>query len=154
MFLVVSSHDFENSESHADLSHGQDWGVFQIKNSFDMSFVGNRYVDCFLTGGLGCHRVHHVLPSQKSGFANIVCEPAVRKTCEEFDLTWTDTKNFIIDRVPKLFSFYVFAPMRLQTSQLPVKNGWIGIIHEAFSLSALKTNLSFIVLGFWGVGSI
>ncbi len=72
LFLIVSSHDFEESESAADLKPGQDWGVFQIQNSFDMSVVGNQYIDTFLTAGLGCHRVHHVLPGQRSGFANIV----------------------------------------------------------------------------------
>ena len=28
LFLLLSSHDFEESESAADLKHGQDWGVF------------------------------------------------------------------------------------------------------------------------------
>jgi Ca2+/Na+ antiporter len=28
LFLIVSSHDFEESESAADLKPGQDWGVF------------------------------------------------------------------------------------------------------------------------------
>lgn len=62
MFLIVSSHDFEASETQADLTPGQDWGEYQVKNSFDMSVTGIPQVDCFLTAGLGCHRVHHVLP--------------------------------------------------------------------------------------------
>jgi hypothetical protein len=45
------------------MAPGQDWGVFQVKNSFDMSVVGNQYIDIFLTAGLGTHRVHHVLPN-------------------------------------------------------------------------------------------
>jgi len=28
LFLIVSSHDFEESESKADRSNGQDWGVY------------------------------------------------------------------------------------------------------------------------------
>ena len=28
LFLIVSSHDFEESETAADLKPGQDWGVF------------------------------------------------------------------------------------------------------------------------------
>ena len=41
LFLIVSSHDFEASETQADLTKGQDWGQYQIKNSFDMSVTGN-----------------------------------------------------------------------------------------------------------------
>ena len=73
-----------------------------------MSVVGNQYVDTFLTAGLGCHRVHHVLPNQKSGFANIACEPAVKELCKEFKLKWGPTKNFFIHRLPALFPFYMF----------------------------------------------
>lgn len=40
MFLIVSSHDFEQSETQADLTPGQDWGEYQVKNSFDMSVTG------------------------------------------------------------------------------------------------------------------
>lgn len=39
-----------------------DWGDFQIANALDMEVTGNAYIDCFLTAGLGTHRVHHVLP--------------------------------------------------------------------------------------------
>ncbi len=64
LFMIVSSHDFEEgSDTKADISAGQDWAVFQISNSIDMAVVGNQYIDCFLTAGLGCHRVHHLLPN-------------------------------------------------------------------------------------------
>jgi len=82
MFLIVSSHDFEESETAADLTPGQDWGQYQVKNSFDMSVFGIPHIDTFLTAGLGCHRVHHVLPYQKSGFANIITMPVVQDVCK------------------------------------------------------------------------
>lgn len=156
LFLIVSSHDFEESESKADLSSGQDWAIYQIKNSFDMSVTGNRYIDCLLTAGLGSHRVHHVLPGQKSGFANILSEWAVRETCKEFNVPWLETKNFVVDRLPKLFRFYMFAPMRRRSkcSDVPGRSGFSAVIHEAFSWSAFKGVLSFVTLGFWGIGSI
>jgi hypothetical protein len=62
LFLIVSSHDFEEERTKADLTPGQDWGVFQIDNSIDLNVIGNKFIDCFLTAGLGCHRVHHLLP--------------------------------------------------------------------------------------------
>lgn len=63
LFLIVSSHDFEEPTTKADLRPGQDWGIFQVANSLDMSVTGNEYIDTFLTAGLGCHRVHHLLPA-------------------------------------------------------------------------------------------
>ena len=113
LFLIVSSHDFEEPETHADLSHGQDWGVFQVENSFDMSVVGNGYIDCFLTAGLGTHRSHHVLPDQRSGFANILSNKIVKQTWEEFGHEWARTRNFLVDRFPKLFVHYMFSPVRI-----------------------------------------
>jgi hypothetical protein len=116
-----------------------------------MSVVGNQYIDTFLTAGLGCHRVHHVLPSQRSGFANIVSEHAVKEVCKEYKMPWGPTKNFILHRLPGLFSFYMFAPGRLPGGEVP---GFAGVLKEAFSKDALISVVSFIWYGFIGVGSI
>lgn len=151
MFIVRSGHDFEESETKADLSHGQDWGVFQIKNSFDINVVGNAYIDCFLTAGLGGHRVHHVLPGQRSGFSNILLEQAVRETCEEFNVPWVSAKNFLFNRLPQLFSFYIFTPM--QPSRLEYK-GFSGFLRENFSSEGLKRSIRPIYMGFKGIGAI
>jgi hypothetical protein len=151
LFLIVSSHDFEESETKADLTRGQDWGVFQVANSFDMSVVGNPYVDCFLTAGLGCHRAHHVLPAQRSGFANILSEPAVRKTCEEFGIAWKPTKNFVWHRLPGLFIFYMFAPARLADER---GGGFLRFMKENLSLEGYRRIAHFVFFGFRGVGSI
>nr|VFJ61407.1 MAG: Fatty acid desaturase [Candidatus Kentron sp. FW] len=151
LFLIVSSHDFEESETKADLKHGQDWGIFQIKNSFDMKIIGNPYIDCFLTAGLGSHRVHHVLPAQRSGFSNILSERALRETCEEFNVPWLPTKSFLFDRFPKLFSFYMFTPM--QSSRFEYK-GFFGFLRETFSIEGLKRMIYSIYVGFKGIGSI
>ena len=50
-FLVVASHDFEvdTEELHSDT---EDWGVNQLEQAYDLTVVGNRYVDCFLSAGL------------------------------------------------------------------------------------------------------
>jgi len=68
-----------------------------------MTVTGNQYVDIFLTAGLGTHRVHHVLPGQKSGFANIISEPVIMEVCKEFKVEWVPTKNFVTERLPFLF---------------------------------------------------
>jgi len=149
LFLIVSSHDFEESETKADLTPGQDWGIFQVKNSFDMSVIGNQYIDCFLTAGLGCHRVHHVLPAQRSGFANIISEFAVKEVALDFNLEWSPTKNFILHRLPMLFKFYMFAPARLTKN-----NRNLSVIEEILSLEGYKRVVNFVIYGFRGVGSI
>ncbi len=51
-----------------------DWAARQICLSYDLSVVGNRWIDLFLSAGLSPHRVHHVLPYQGSGFANLASE--------------------------------------------------------------------------------
>ena len=40
--------------------------------------------DSFLSVGLICHRVPHVLPFQQLGFANIASRPIIMETCKEF----------------------------------------------------------------------
>jgi len=57
-FLVVASHDFEDSKNeHAELAGipeplRNDWAARQICLSYDLSVVGNRWVDLFLSAGL------------------------------------------------------------------------------------------------------
>jgi hypothetical protein len=75
LFLIVSSHDFDLDAAKADPT--SDWGTFQIGISTDIAVTGNVYVDSYLTAGLGCHRVHHLLPGQKSGFSNGATLPIV-----------------------------------------------------------------------------
>ena len=174
LFLIVSSHDFEEEETSARLEHGQDWGVFQIENSFDMSVVGNGYIDCFLTAGLGTHRTHHVLPNQRSGFSNMVSNRVVKTVWQEYGGEWKRPQNFLLERFPKLFVYYLFAPVKLEPTMTegppieetidnhynPVpdpedemkKNP--GFFMENFSFQAFRGMGRFIYLGFKGEGSI
>ncbi len=76
-----------------------------------MTLTGSKYIDTFLSGGLSSHRVHHLLPAQGSGFANLVCEPAVIETCEEFGITWEPYRNFFTGRLPELLRFYFLYPV-------------------------------------------
>ena len=116
-----------------------------------MSVIGNPYVDCFLTAGLACHRVHHVLPMQKSGFANIKTEPLVRKLAEEFKIEWKPTKNYIFNRFPKIFTFYILSPGRIPGYET---SGIKGSLIEAFSFEGIRRVISFIFFGFAGIGSL
>lgn len=116
-----------------------------------MSVVGNQYIDIFLTAGLGTHRVHHVLPNQASGFANIISEWAVKEVAKEYDIKWVPTKNFVFQRLPKLIGFYILAPGRLPGSNWPGPLGWI---REVLSVKGVTNVFSFVILGFLGLGSI
>lgn len=116
-----------------------------------MTVIGNKFIDTFLTGGLGSHRVHHVLPYQKSGFSNIVSEPIIREVCDEFKIEWKPTKNFLFTRLPGLYSYYIMGAGRLPGAEIA---GMAGVIKEAFSLESFKSVITFIVLGFTGIGSI
>ena len=116
-FLVVASHDFEESAPEAELAVipdplRDDWAARQICLSYDLSVVGNRWIDLFLSAGLSPHRVHHVLPYQGSGFANLVSEDAVRKVCAEAGIAWARPRNLIFDRFPAVMRHYLLCPVK------------------------------------------
>jgi hypothetical protein len=145
-FMVVASHEFED-EADADPS-GEDWGIDQVVHANDLKVIGNRYVDCFLSAGLSSHRVHHVLPFQRSGFANIVTEDVLAEEAAKSGIEWLRPRSFVTDRLPKLCRTYLLAPSR-QAREL----NW-GFIREHFSPSAWKASASYVISGFVGIGSV
>jgi hypothetical protein len=147
-FMIVASHDFEESEAPAVRDESEDWAVAQIKNSYDLTMIGNKYVDCFLSAGLSPHRVHHVLPQQRSGFANIISEDIVREEAEKYDIVWVEPKNFFVDRLPILAQHYLFSPSRM------AQNEKMGVFKEHFHPKALATTVDYVIKGFAGIGSI
>ena len=74
--------------------------------------VGNRWIDIFLSAGLSPHRVHHVLPWQGSGFANLAAEDAVREVCAEVGIAWERPRNLILDRFPAVMKHYLTCPVK------------------------------------------
>ncbi|WP_336082381.1 cytochrome b5 domain-containing protein [Nocardia sp. SSK8] len=146
-FMVVASHDFEvpTEELHTET---EDWAVNQLEQAYDLTVVGNKYVDCFLSAGLSSHRVHHVLPFQRSGFANIATEDVVREESAKFGVEWLPAKSFFGDRFPKLCRTYLLAPSREAQD-----NRW-GIVREHCAPTALKTCVTYTVQGFTGIGTV
>lgn len=148
-FMIVASHDFEIEKPKEKQNWAEkDWAVLQIENSYDLTMIGNKYVDCFLSAGLSPHRVHHVLPQQKSGFANIISEDIVREEAEKFDVEWLQPKNFFFDRLPILINFYLGVPSRM------AKEKDFGLLKEHFHPEALKTTADYLIKGFTSIGSI
>jgi hypothetical protein len=116
-FLVVASHDFEESATEEELAAipeplRNDWAAQQICLSYDLSVVGNRWVDLFLSAGLSPHRVHHVLPWQGSGFANLASEATVREVCTQVGISWERPRNLIFERFPAVMKHYLLCPAR------------------------------------------
>jgi len=147
-FLVVASHDFEVETGELPESGTGDWAINQIEQAYDLKIIGNRYVDCFLAAGLSSHRVHHVLPYQRSGFANIATEDILREESAKFGVEWLPAKSFFTDRFPKQISTYLLAPSR----EAEEKN-W-GFVREHLSPTALKTCATYTVQGFTGIGTV
>lgn len=146
-FLVVASHDFELNTDEIE-NNTDDWAVNQVDQAYDLAVVGNRYVDCFLSAGLSSHRVHHVLPYQRSGFANIITEDVLREESAKFGVEWLPAKSFFTDRLPKQLNTYLVA--RSRTAQ---ENEW-GFFREHFSPTALKTTAEYTIKGFTGIGTV
>jgi hypothetical protein len=149
-FMVVASHEFEDQDedSFACPVNGEDWGVDQVEHANDLTVVGNRYVDCFLSAGLSSHRVHHVLPFQRSGFANIVTEDVLREEAAKSGVEWLAPKSFFTDRLPKLCRTYLLSPSRQAKEQ-----NW-GFVREHCSPAAFKGSATYVAQGFVGIGSV
>ncbi|WOC13930.1 fatty acid desaturase [Gordonia sp. MP11Mi] len=146
-FLVVASHDFEVDADEIE-TDTDDWAVNQVEQAYDLKVIGNRYLDCFLSAGLSSHRVHHVLPYQRSGFSNIVTEEVLREESARFGVEWLPAKSFFTDRFPKQIKTYLGA--RSRTAE---ENDW-GFVREHFSLTAIKTCADYSVKGFTGIGTV
>jgi fatty acid desaturase len=146
-FLIVASHDFEEDtgQGRADT---EDWGIHQLEEAYDLKVVGNRYADCFLSAGLSSHRVHHVLPYQRSGFANIATEDVLREEAAKFGVQWLPAKSFVTDRLPKLCRTYL-----LSRSRQAEERNW-GFIREHCSPAAWKASVNYAAGGFVGLGSV
>ncbi len=147
-FLVVASHDFEVATEELPASDTEDWAVHQVEQAYDLKVIGNRYIDCFLAAGLSSHRVHHVLPFQRSGFANIATEDVLREESAKFGIEWLPAKSFFTDRFPKLCRTYLLSPSREAEER-----NW-GFIREHCSPGALKTCAVYTVQGFTGIGTV
>ncbi|WP_372491708.1 fatty acid desaturase [Gordonia zhenghanii] len=146
-FLVVASHDFDADADETE-SDADDWAVNQVEQAYDLKVVGNRYVDCFLSAGLSSHRVHHVLPYQRSGFSNIVTEDVLREEAARYGVEWLPAKSFFTDRLPMQIKTYLGA--RSRTAE---ENDW-GFFREHFSPTALKTCADYSLKGFTGIGTV
>jgi len=123
-----------------------DWGTFQIGVSTDIAVTGNSYIDSYLTAGLGCHRVHHLLPGQKSGFSNTATLPIVKKVWEDQGYKWERTQHFILDRWPINMRRYIFSPSR--------GLGCSNIITESLSITGIFRTIMWVAGGFIGIGQI
>jgi fatty acid desaturase len=147
-FLVVASHDFDEAVGPIAPDGDKDWAMDQVMHADDLKVVGNRYVDCFLSAGLSSHRVHHVLPFQRSGFANIVTEDMLAEEAAKSGIEWLPAKSFVTDRLPKLCRTYLLSPSRQAQEQ-----NW-GVVREHCSPSAWKASVDYVVSGFVGIGSV
>ncbi|MBW0016909.1 MAG: fatty acid desaturase [Mycobacterium sp.] len=150
-FLVVASHDFEDETGETrgcPVERNDDWAIVQVTHADDLKVIGNRYVDCFLSAGLSSHRVHHVLPFQRSGFANIATEDVLREEAAKFGIEWLPAKSFFTDRLPKLCGTFLLSPSR-QAKEL----NW-GFIREHCSPAAFRASANYVVSGFVGIGSV
>ena len=115
-FLVVASHDFEESTTDELAAIPEplrnDWAAQQIVLSYDLTIVGNRWIDLFLSAGLSPHRVHHVLPWQGSGFANLASEQTVKEVCAQVGIPWERPRNLIFERFPAVMKHYLLCPAK------------------------------------------
>ena len=92
-----------------------------------------------------------MLPYQRSGFANILCMPIVKDVCKEYKIEWKPSKNFILERIPSLYKFYLWAPMR-RNGEVIDEN--LSVFDEIFDLTNAVYMVKFVLLGFSGLGAL
>lgn len=150
MVMIVSSHELVKDPEVIKDNSGdvepEDWGLFQVQHSNDTIICGSPWIDSFLSAGLACHRVHHLFPFQKSGFANIASVPIVRKMAEERGVKWKPSKIIWIDQLPNTLHFLATYPMRF-----PRK---LSFAEESFHPRNLWNLSLYVVLGFLGEGAL
>jgi hypothetical protein len=145
--LVVSSHDYnEVFEEGSD-----DWARFQLLNTHDMCISGNPWIDCFLGAGLASHRVHHILPYQKSGFANLYSERFIAVAAKEAGLPWLPAKNLFTEIIPDIIGRQLLVAVCDPISRRQVYASFLG---EHLSPAAWWYSLKYAASGFTGVGSL
>jgi len=145
--LVVSSHDF----AEVIAKESKDWAEYQLLNAHDMSITGNPWVDCFLSAGLAPHRAHHILPYQRSGFANHYSNEFLALACKEQGLPWLPAKNLFTEILPDIVCRQLFVAVCHPVSR---KQLYGSFLSEHLSLSAWCYSLKYVALGFIGIGSL
>merc|ERR1719502_1996671 len=145
--MVVSSHDF--TETFGD--DEKDWASYQLLNTHDMKITGNKFVDCFLSAGLSPHRAHHILPYQKSGFANICSEKYLEAAVKKHDLPWLPRKNYFLEIFPVVFKMYLWSPV---ADPLVRKPQHASFLEEHTDPACYRYIVDYIIAGFQGIGSL
>jgi len=145
--LVVSSHDYNEVFEEGS----EDWARFQLLNTHDMHITGNPWVDCFLGAGLVSHRAHHILPYQRSGFANHFSERFIAAAAKEAGLPWLPAKNLFTEILPEIVSRQLLVAVCDPVSRRQVYSSFIG---EHLSPAAWWYSLKYAASGFTGIGSL
>ena len=144
--LVVSSHDFDDLGDESE----RDWAVFQLAETHDMSITGWPRLDCWLSAGLAPHRAHHLLPYQRSAYANIASEPAIRRVCERRGIAWDPPKGLGSEILPVVFR-RLFAPACDPATREAL---YADAVAEHASWRQLAYCVSYVGAGVCGIGSI
>merc|ERR1711920_179049 len=145
--LVVSSHDFTTILEPEQ----KDWARFQLLNAHDMHITGNPWLDCFLGAGLASHRAHHILPYQKSGWANHYSEQFIAEAAKEAGLPWLPAKNLFTEILPDIINRQLLVPVCDPVSR---KQTYPSFAAEHLSPEAWFYTLAYIAKGLSGVGSL
>lgn len=141
--LIVSSHELEERYEEPKQGRTLDFSQFQVEHAYDIFITGNKYIDCFVSAGLSPHRVHHTLPFQKSGFANIASTELVKQACENKNVKWEKEYNFWTERLPAVVQDFFMTRCPTAAPEF---------IGENFSVDAAVRCVMHVIGGFAGHG--
>merc|ERR1712061_559523 len=145
--LVVSSHDYNEVFEEGS----QDWARFQLLNAHDMHITGNPWLDCFLGAGLAQHRAHHILPYQKSGWANHYSEKYIAEAAKEAGLPWLPPKNLLTEIFPEIIQRQLLVAVCDPVSR---KQTYASFAAEHLSPAAWLYTVVYMAKGVVGIGSL
>lgn len=75
----------------------------------------------------------------------------MKEVCKEFKIEWTPTQNFIFQRLPSLYKFYLWAPIKRHNKIIDENRNAIA---EALDPKNIIPTIIIVLEGFFGIGGV
>ena len=109
-----------------------DWPRGIIHSTVDVTLTKNPYVDCLLTSGLSCERIHRLLPFQWSPFAHVAVTALAEDIAQKKQIDWKPPVHLITHRLHSAIDTYFLQPGNVTSPPVSLRD-------EHFSQEALRS---------------
>ena len=120
-----------------------DWPRGIIYSTVDVTLTKNPYLDCLLTSGLSCERIHRLLPFQWSPFAHVAVTALVEDIAQKKQIDWKPPVHLITHRLHSAIDTYFLQPTTVTSPPASLRE-------EHLSREALRSLWTFVWWHFFG----